>query len=266
VSGGATYCWGDNSFGQLGVAQIAKSSVPIAASNGFYNGGLIGSQASVLVQKFATASGSIAGHVLPIAYTMVNNTTGNQALMVAYDPLAAAAAMFIDQYQAHVSACNATTAENAATGESLQQAGAYLWACSNPAAKAAYLSGMAEFLKGAKMYLFGHTDAAGNPDGSATLPCTGTTTPAYCIDPTKARMPYTFVVPNYTEAAFNPEYYAQLDGALSTYRASILTSSASSLHKTLQLAGITKFDTNTSAIVTTRVKRSGSFGAACATE
>jgi hypothetical protein len=265
VVAGGLQCWGKNAFGGLGTGQInGFVGTPTVSSYGLTNGALIGSQASVLVQKFIAASAStISGHVTPIAYTMVNSTTGNQALMVTYDPLAAAAAMFIEQYQAHVDACNATTGENTATGEALQQAGAYLWACSNPTAKTAYLSGMAEFLKGAKMYLFGHTDAAGNPDGSATAPCTGTTTPAYCIDSTKAHLPYTFVVPNYTEAAFNPEYYGQLDAALGTYRTAIFGSTASGLHKSLQLAGIIRFDTDTSAIVTTRVKRSGAFGASC---
>jgi hypothetical protein len=169
--------------------------------------------------------------------------------------------MFIEQYQAHVDACNATTSESMT--ELDQQAGARLWACSNATTKAAYLSGMSEFLKGAKSYLYGR------PDGSSTTACTlspaMTGTPAYCMDTTQAHFPYTFVIPNYTEAAFNPEYYGQLDTALGAYRTSILGSTASALHKSLQLAGITKFDTNTSALVTTRVKRSGAFGATCAT-
>jgi hypothetical protein len=178
--------------------------------------------------------------------------------MVTYDPLAAAAAMFIDQYQAHVDACNRTTSE--AMTELDQQAGTYLWACSNPTSKAAYLSGMADFLNGAKSYLFGRAD------GSATAPCAGAKSPAYCIDTTQAHMPYTFVVPNYTETAFNPTYYASLDTALATYRTAVFGSTASPLHKSLQLAGIMKFDTNTSAIVTTRVKRSGAYGATCAVQ
>jgi hypothetical protein len=235
-----------------------KFSSPVVSSYGFTNGALVGSQASVLVQKFTAASGStIAGHVTPIAYSMVNNATGKQALMVTYDPLAAAAAMFIDQYQAHVDACNATSSE--AITELDQQAGTRLWACSNGAAKTAYLSGLQQLLLGANSYLYGRSD------GSASAPCTGASSPAYCIDAAQAHLPYTFVVPNYTEAAFNPEYYQQLDAALGAYRASIFGSSASALHKGLQLAGIGKFDTNTSAVVTTRVKRSGVYGATCAT-
>jgi hypothetical protein len=97
-------------------------------------------------------------------------------------------------------------------------------------------------------------------EGSASAPCPSTTSPAS----TQAHFPYTFVVPNYTEAAFNPTYYTALDAALGTYRTAILGSTASALHKSLQLAGIAKFDTNTSAIVTTRVKRSGAYGATCA--
>ncbi len=167
--------------------------------------------------------------------------------------------MFIDQYQAHVNACNATTSESIT--ELQQQAGTYLWACSNATAKAAYLSGMQTLLSGAKSYLFGRAD------GSATTACTASPampgTPAYCIDTTQAHLPYTFVVPNYTEAAYNPEYYGQLDTALGTYRTAIFGSTASALHKSLQLAGIAKFDTDTNAIVTTRVKRSGVYGASC---
>ncbi len=267
-------CWGLNAYGQLGYGPTTgRTSTPALSSYGLTNGALVGSQASVLVQKFTAAAGStISGHVMPLAYTMVNNTTGNQALMVTYDPLAAAAAMFIDQYQAHVTACNATTSE--VMTELNQQAGTYLWACSNATAKAAYLSGMAQFLLGAKSYLFGR------PDGSATAACTAAPamagTPAYCIDTTQAHLPYTFVVPNYASSAFNGDpavttgagtyYYSQLDAALGTYRTGIFGSTASALHKSLQLVGIAKFDTNTSAIVTTRVKRSGAYGTTCSTQ
>jgi hypothetical protein len=257
LTSGALQCWGSSSVGELanGFAN-GTLPTPTTASATMTNGALVESQASVLVQKFASASGAISGHVRPIAYTMINDATGKQALMVAYDPLAAAAAMFIDQYQSHIDACNRTIGESITEIE--QQAGTYLWACSNPTAKSAYLDGMQQLLLGARAYLFGRSD------GSASSPCSGASSPAYCIDSAAAHLPYTFVVPNYTEAAFNPEYYGQLDTALTTYRTQILGSSASSLHKALQLAGIAKFETDTSAIVTTRVKRSGVFGASCA--
>jgi hypothetical protein len=250
---------GSATDGGLGNGITRNVMTPIATSQGFTNGALVTSQASVLIQKFSAAAGAtISGHVMPIAYTMANNTTGKQALLVTYDPLAAAAAMFIDQYAAHLAACNATTTE--AMTELEQQAGTRLWACSNPTAKASYLSGMTTLLAGARSYLFGR------PDGSATAACPGAAaTPASCVDATAAHFPYTFVVPNYVDVANNPEYYGQLDTALASYRQAVLAgTTTSALHKALQLAGIAKFDSDSSAIVTTRVKRSGVYGAGCA--
>lgn len=92
----------------------------------------------------------------------------------------------------------------------------------------------------------------------------GETTPSSCVDPAAAHFPYTFVVPNYTETAFNLEYYGQLSSALATYRANVLASTATPYHKALQLAGIATFDPDRSAVVTTRVQRSGAYGATCA--
>jgi hypothetical protein len=209
----------------------------------------------VLVQRYTSSTGAVSGHVTPVAYSMVNNTTGRQALMVTYDPLAAAAAVFIDQYQAHVTACLATSSE--AITELNQQAGTKLWACSNATAKVDYLSGMTQLLAGAKSYLFGRAD------GSAPVSCAGTTTTGACTS-ADAHFPYNFVVPDYTEASFNPEYFARLDTALASYRAMLAAGTASSLHRALQFAGVSKFETNASALVTTRVKRSGAYGATCA--
>jgi alpha-tubulin suppressor-like RCC1 family protein len=252
---GAAKCWGMQMYGALNNG-VGPNPSPVNAVAGLSNGALVTSQASVLVQKFTAAAGSsVSGHVMPIAYSMVNNTTGKQALMVTYDPLAAAAAMFIDQYQAHIDACNATL--NETVTELQQQAGTYLWACSNAAAKTDYVSGMAQLLLGANTYLFGRSD------GSATAPCTGTTTPSYCIDTTQAHLPYTFVVPNYSDTTTST-FYTALGTALDTYRAGVFGSASTPLHKSFQLAGIAKFDTDTSAVVTTRVNRSGAYGATCA--
>lgn len=87
-----------------------------------------------------------------------------------------------------------------------------------------------------------------------------------------AHFPYTSWVPNYTTQAYNGDPtvtsgagaydYDQLDTALSTYRSNVLGSSATRLEKTLQLAGINKFGTNT-ALVTTSVARSANYGTAC---
>jgi len=74
--------------------------------------------------------------------------------------------------------------------------------------------------------------------------------------------PYTFVVPDYTESSFNPEYYGQLSADLSAYRSSLLGSSATRLEKTLQLATIRKFTTD-DAIVTSSTTRDGTYGVSC---
>jgi hypothetical protein len=113
---------------------------------------------------------------------------------------------------------------------------------------------MASMLSDAKLYLFGRTD------GSATAPCTGTTSPSYCINTTYAHLPYTFFVPDY--ATTDTTYFASLDSTLSTYRANILGSAATALEKTVQLAGTKKFGIN-QAVVTSHVSRSRGYGLDC---
>ena len=76
-----------------------------------------------------------------------------------------------------------------------QAAGTKLWACSNATSKAAFLSGMADMLGQARTYLYGRAD------GAAIIPCVGASSPAYCVDMTKAHTPYTLWVPAYTTSA-----------------------------------------------------------------
>jgi hypothetical protein len=213
------------------------------------DGSPIASQGSVLINNTA-ANGQVAGHITPIPWSMANTSTGRQALMVTFDPLAAAAAMFIEQYDSHIAACNATTSESMT--ETNQKDAQKLWACSNATSKAAYLSGMQTLLKGARHYLFGSD--VGCIQSTQTLAgqqCMTTT-----LGPDPVHYPYTFVVPDYTSGAYNSEYYAQLNTALTTYRNGIIASGGSRLERTMQLVGIQKFTTN-NAIVSTRLVRSG---------
>ena len=179
-----------------------------------------------------------------------NQWSGDTALVVTYDQLCAAAAMFIEQYSAHVTACNNTT--TTAVTEADQQAGAKLWACGEASRKAEYLSGMADLYAGARTYLLGRQDGC-VPGLSG---CTTT-----LIDAPNADFPYMVVVPDYATLHGGPAYFTSVTPALDAYRASVLASGASGLHKALQLAGAIQFETNSSALVTTRVKRSGLSGA-----
>lgn len=77
---------------------------------------------------------------------------------------------------------------------------------------------------------------------------------------TKARFPYTVMVPDYATLHGGTSHFTSVSSALTTYRTNLLASGATPLHEVLQLAGAMKFQADTSAIVTTRVKRSGQQG------
>ena len=89
------------------------------------------------------------------------------------------------------------------------------------------------------------------------------------MDLTNAHFPYTAWVPDYQTAAYDrtgvssTDFYMQLDSALGTYRSGLLASSATRLEKSLQLVGIARFTATNHAIVTSRVTRSGNYGADC---
>src|SRR6185295_18572371 len=137
------------------------------------------------------------------------SSTGTQALIVTYDPLAAAGAVFIEQYQAHVNACKATSSETMT--ESDQLAGQKLWACSNATAKSNYLAGMQTLLNGAHAYLFG-TDSTGTLFGCVRGGATGDgTTCASTTLYSNAHLPYTAVVPAYT--SWDTTYLSQVQTA-----------------------------------------------------
>jgi hypothetical protein len=241
---GTVKTWGANGWLQMGQGSTSNRGFqpgPISTANGpSTDASPLTSQGTVLINNTAL-SGTVAGHITPLPWSMTKTSTGTQALMVSFDPLAAAAAMFIEQYDAHVAACNATTSENT-SAENTQRQGNYLWACSNPTSKSNYLSGMLTLLKGARHYLFG------SDNGSLTV--TG---------PDPVHYPYTFVVPDYTST--DTTYYGQLQTALNSYNSAIISSNGTRLEKTMQLAGIQKFTTS-NALVSTRVTRSAPMTAA----
>ena len=80
------------------------------------------------------------------------------------------------------------------------------------------------------------------------------------MDAPNAHFPYMVVVPDYASLNGGAAYYTTVDSALTTYRPDILGSTASGLHKALQFVGTLRFQSDASAIVTTRVKRSGLQG------
>lgn len=242
-------------------------------------------QGTVLVTRDvdATTGTPIGGHVMPVPWSMRATASGNQALMVTYDPLAVAAALFVNQYSAHITACNATCTSTSCTdtapdtsvveedATSGMRQGKKLYVCRTPTQKQAYKDGMLSMLNGAKEYLFGTTTTTSNTNpGSATAPCPGTTTPAYCMVPTKAHFPYTFWTPNYTTpmqgagSAFNATttYAAAVKSAIDAYRAAILAGTGTALEKTMQLAGTATFGSD-QALVTSRITRPANYGVAC---
>ena len=77
------------------------------------------------------------------------------------------------------------------------------------------------------------------------------------MDEPNAHFPYTLVVPDYAALHGGAAYFTAVSNALTSYRAGVVGSSATGLHKALQLAGAVRFQSDASAIVTTRVKRSG---------
>src|SRR5262249_17319823 len=87
-------CWGRNEAGQLGDGSTASRATPLAAGS---------------LSNRVEMVGPVAGHVMPVAWSMAKSSTATQSLIVTYDPLAVAAAVLIEQYARHVAACNATT-------------------------------------------------------------------------------------------------------------------------------------------------------------
>jgi alpha-tubulin suppressor-like RCC1 family protein len=247
LSAGNVKCWGSNAYGEIAQATGTMAMAPVDVASTVNNTGLIASQGSVLVARFTSDSTVVGGHVMPIPYSMTD-TTGKQALVVTFDPLAVAAANFIEQYDAHIAACNATTSESMT--ETDQSSGKKLWACSNAAAKADYLAGMLDFVKGARHYLFGYDDGC-IYDGTT---CTTTK-----VDYANAHLPYTVWVPDYATFA---TYYTSVSDAVTAYNTSILGATATRLEKTLQMVNVAHFNTN-QAIVTSTVTRSGAYGATC---
>jgi hypothetical protein len=259
MADGSLKYWGVSAYGKLGNGTTTGNNPcgtcsPLTTNGPTTDGAPIASQGSVLITKTA-ASGQVSGHITPIPWSLSKTSTGRQALIVTFDPLAAAAAMFIEQYDAHIAACNATSSESMT--ETNQKDAAKLWACSNPSSKASYLSGMLTLLKGARHYLYG----SDNGCIQSTQTVAGQACPSTVTGPDPVHYPYTFVVPDYTSAAYDSSYYAQLDTALATYRGAIIASNGTRLERTMQLVGIQKFTTESNAIVSTRVVRSGQTSA-----
>ena len=117
LNNGQLECWGFNVYGQLGNGNTTTEVTPQALSSSLTNNGLMASEGTVLVNEYSTTgSGSPdSGHVMPVPWSMMDTKTGTESLMVTYDPLAAAAALFIEQYDSHIAACNATTSETMVT-------------------------------------------------------------------------------------------------------------------------------------------------------
>ncbi len=257
LTDGTVKCWG---AGEPGFHDhtTADQTRPVVTSSGSQLTwwGTMASQGSVLVRKTADG-GTMMGHVTPVPYSTyyTNNGAKVPAFMVDYNPLAAAAALFIQQYDAHINACNGTTPADAATlSLDKQYAGGKLAACLDATDKSNYLSGTATLLAGAKTYLLGGSTDCITGLGS----CTTTSITNSITSP--AHFPFSVVVPDYSgsDAATAPytssAYYNTVSAALATYRTSILGGSGTGLEKTLQLVGIAKFDTN-AALVTSRVTR-----------
>lgn len=259
---GTLKCWGRNDLGQVGDGTTTNKLVPTSVSSvggAVANGSPMESQGSVWVH-YAGTSGQVGGHITPLPWTMNKSSNGTQALMVSYDPLAVAAVMFIEQYDAHVAACSATCGGTGTTctsglgeggSEALQRGGSYLYACSNPTSRSAYLTGMKTLLNGARHYLYG----ADNGCIASTQTVDGASCPTTITGADPQHYPYTFVVPDYTST--DTTYYTTLAADLNTYRSNVIGSTGvNRMERSLQLAGIQKFTTN-DAIVTSRLVRSG---------
>jgi hypothetical protein len=260
-------CVGSNTSGQAGDGTTTTPKLTATAPTGSE---VVTASANVLINRFTSASGQVGGHVMPVPFSMSTYTTwltnASGTLFVTYDPLAAAAAMFIEQYDAHLAACNNTTTE--AMTEADELAGLKLWACSNPTAKTNYTTGMLTLLNGARHYLFGSDTGC----VQSTETVNGQSCAATVTGPDPVHYPYTLWVPPYTTVDNNGDptvttgpnayWYPQLSAALDVYRTSLATSTAKRLEKTLQLVGIAPFTTN-NALVTTDVSRQGSYGNSC---